>query len=589
MKVKSKTPAWFEPVFFILILGILVALSFNYHKKNGYFNWKSEIWADRAAYYIFMPATFYYHWDIKQCPPKMDERTGYGFVYDQYHHKIKTPVSCGPAILISPFFVGVHFYTKIAGVPQDWGFAPAYHNMVNVAAVFYLVLGLFFLYRFLGKYFSKLTSFLTVVFLLAGTNLFFYSTVDTLMPHVYSFFLSSAFLLFLKKHLDEPSKYLYFLLSGLALALAVLIQPLSLLLVLLYFMLDILSLDELKARSGAFFQLKHLPVLVLIIIIVYLPQAMYNHYASGQYLVFSPDDSWSNILAPRLPQLWFSTLNGLFLYSPLMLLIIAGMAMMMRRKAANAWIALIFFLLISYLLAAHTCWYSGCSYGQRTFVDFLPLFAIPFTFLTEDVIGKKRKPVMVSIVILLLFFSWYNFRLTRAYEECFFGSTWDWNKYALMLNKAHLLPVKPAYAYTNDYENTAINNGSVITGLVSRSGNNSLLFDREHEFNSYFSEYPAMLGKDSAVRKLKIKFYIFNTSPSPTGALVICDISSKGQRIYYESRPADAPSYSARQWSTVPVNFDIPKTIDPWAELKVYIWNRNKSTFYVDDFEIKTE
>ena len=586
MRAKRILHGWFEPVFFILVLGISLSLTFNFHKQLGFFNWKSEIWADRAGYYIFLPATFYYHWDLKQCPPKMDEKTGFGFVYDYQHGKIRSDYSCGLAFPLAPFFVAVHFITRISGIPQDWGFAPVYHRTVNVAAVVYLILGMFLLFRFLRKYYNSLTSYLTVFFLLAGTNLFYYSISDTLMPHVYNFFLAALYIFFLKKYLDHPARYRYFLIACMALALLVLIQPVSPLLIIIVFMLDVRNRDELKTRLNMLFRYKHLPVLILILLLVYIPQLLYNHYVSGHYIWYSNDDSFANIFSPRLPELWFSTLNGLFLYTPLMILIIAGMIMMVRQKAVNAWISIFLFCILSYIFASRTCWYFGCSFGQRSFIDYLPVFALPFAFLIGSSTSGRKKLRTVFVAFLLLLFSWYNISLSYSCEKCFFGSTWDWNKYAGQLYKAKILPVKPFFAYKNDYENMALCNGGETTTLISRSGNHSLLFNPAHEFNSFFFEYPGNMVRNSVLTKLKVKLYAFKTSTSATDALIVCDISKDGQRLFYEARPLDVPMARTREWYAVPVNFDIPANLDPWSELKVYIWNKAKTTFYIDDLEI---
>lgn len=589
MNNKRNLPAWVEAVFFTMILGLALVLTFSYHSQKGLFNWRSGIWAERAGNYIFVPATLYFHWNLSECPPKMDERTGYGFVYDTKTGKIRTDQSCGLAIPLVPFFIGVHFITRFTGIPQDWGFAPIYHHMVNVAAVFYLLLGLFFLFRFLRKYFSDLVSMLTVFFLFAGTNLFYYSVCDGLMSHVYSFFLASAFLLFLKKYLDEGGKYLYFIVAAVALAMLVLIRPFSLILLLIPFILDIRTTGELKARMKPLFSFSRLPVMLLIIFIGYIPQFVYNHYLSRSYLVFAESGTYSNLLSPKLPALWFSTLNGLFLYTPLMILVIVGMVLMVIRKTVNAYTGIMLFILLSYVFASQNSWYSGCSFGQRLFIDFLPFLAVPFAFLLSSANEGGSKLRMGFVMFILVLFSWYNISMSFVYEGCFFGSSWDWNKFGKQLNSAGLLPSKPRFAYTNDYENSAIGRGAATTALVSRSGSYSLLFDPQHEFNSHFFEYPGNMVKDGKLSKVKVKFFMFKTSASETGALIICDISKDGQRVYYESRPMDVPMARTREWYALPINFDMPATIDPWSELKVYIWNKAGTTYYIDDLSIETE
>lgn len=590
MEMKKILPPWLEPVFFIVVAGLAVFLSFSYHSGKGYFNWKSEIWSDKAGAYIYLPATFYYHWDLKQCPEKMDEKTGSGFRYDTISRKIITKTTYGISLLVSPFFIGVHLITKVFHIPQDWAFAPVYHRMTDMAAVFYLVLGLFFLRRFLAGYFSELPSFLTVFFLFAGTGLFYYSTGSGLMPPVYAFFLSAVYLFFLQKFLAGPPKYIYFLLFSLALSLAVLISPSMLLMLAVMFFLDVSNSSQLKERLALLFRLKYFPVFLLILIIVFIPQLLYWKYSSGSIFSSDPASLWfTNLLSPRLPELWFSPLNGLFVYAPLMFLVVLGMIMMIRKKAVNAWLGPGIFLILSYFLASWWCWYFGCSFGQPLVIGFLPLFGIPLAFLLQETISRRAYLRTAAILVSMLLLSAYTARLSFTFEECFFGSTWDWARFGRMLNTSKILPFRPAYSYSNDFENAAMNNGAATTRLVARSGDYSLLFDREHEYNVYFFEYLNNLKQAGQLTKLKVTYQVFKTGSAPTGAMIICEIRNNGITLAYLSRPLDVPMATTRKWYAVPVNFDIPQNLDPWAELKLYIWNRDKTTFYVDDLQINSE
>ncbi|MCX6284404.1 MAG: hypothetical protein NTW31_09240 [Bacteroidetes bacterium] len=611
--MKKQLPGWLEPVFFIVLFSLALNLSLSFHSGKGYFNWKSEIWSDRAGYYIYLPATFYYHWDLKQVPAKMDEKTGYGFRYDTLNHKILTDNTYGISLLLSPFFIGVHFITKVFHIPQDWAFAPIYHQMANVASVFYLVLGLILLRRFLCSYVSEQASFLTVFLLFAGTGLFYYSIAASLMPPVYSFFLSAVFLFFLKKFLNDPGKfrsppgrnlreglsanvnadpgkYSYFLLFSLALSLEVLITPAAALMLFAVFFLDVSNLQQLKERVNKLLKPRYSLVFLLIFILVFCPQMAYWKYSKGNFISSRPDALWfTNLLTPRLPEVWFSTLNGLFIYAPLMFFIIAGMVVMIRKKAGNSWLGLGVFVLLSYLLASWWCWYSGCAYSQPLFIGFLPLFALPLAFLLQQVFNRKRHPQTIMLISLMLVCTAYTSRLSYTYEECFFGSTWDWAQFGRMLNTAKILTVKPGFSYYNDFENGAIANGATTTRLLARSGDYSLLFDRDHEYNMYYFEYLDNLKMAGKITKLQVRYQVFKTGTSATGAVIVCDIKKDGKQLYYESRPLDVPMSATRQWYAVPANFDIPANLDPWSEVRVYIWNRARTTFYVDDLEINTE
>ena len=134
-----------------------------------------------------------------------------------------------------------------------------------------------------------------------------------------------------------------------------------------------------------------------------------------------------------------------------------------------------------------------------------------------------------------------------------------------------------------------MNNGAARTRLVSNSGDYSLVFDRDHEFNTYYFEYLQNLKQTGGLSKLKVTCKVFKTNSSATGALVICEIQKEGAMLVYLSRPLDVPMSATRKWYAVPVNFDIPANLDPWSELKLYIWNKDKTTFYMDDMEINTE
>ncbi|MBN1199017.1 MAG: hypothetical protein JXA23_06675, partial [Bacteroidales bacterium] len=62
-------------VFFIGILLISLFLSFQIHRDREFFTWKSELWADRAGYYIYLPAVFLYRFDVTKAPEKIWEKT----------------------------------------------------------------------------------------------------------------------------------------------------------------------------------------------------------------------------------------------------------------------------------------------------------------------------------------------------------------------------------------------------------------------------------------------------------------------------------------------------------------------------------
>jgi hypothetical protein len=270
----------------------------------------------------------------------------------------------------------------------------------------------------------------------------------------------------------------------------------------------------------------------------------------------------------------------------MMFLIVAGIVSMFISKESRAWMYAGLFILVTYLYASWWKWYFGCSYGQRYFVDLFPFLILPFGFLAEKALSKAGKARFIIIVTLVLLFSYYNIRMAFAYEGCFFGSTWDWNRYEARLNKAGILPVTPAFRYFNDFENDAYTPGTTTTNTVARSGDRSAALDSQHAFALGFADYPGNILPGKRLAKIISGLWVFKTSGKPTGAVLICEISKDGNMISREEKSLDVPMSAVRKWYFVPLNFDISDKTDAWALLKVYIWNKAGTSFYVDDVSL---
>ncbi|MFC2101865.1 hypothetical protein ACFLS7_02625, partial [Bacteroidota bacterium] len=265
--------------FLILFLGSLF-LSYQIHGERDIFSWKSEIWADRAGYYIYLPATFLYGFDVTKAPDKIWEKTGDGFWIDFQKGKFRTKYPCGEAIMLTPFFLATHWISLAFDIPEDGGFSPLYHRMIDVAAVIYMILGLFLLKRVLQRYFSPIVQYLTLFFLFIGTNLYYYSVSDGAMSHVYSFFLFSLFLFSLVRFLDTR-KYGFYLLMVIAGSLAVVTRPTNILIFSPFFLWDLNSLRSVTERIKWFFKPAYLITFVGVLFLAVLPQLLYWKYLHG--------------------------------------------------------------------------------------------------------------------------------------------------------------------------------------------------------------------------------------------------------------------------------------------------------------------
>jgi hypothetical protein len=563
------------------------------HKGRERFDWLSEMWADKSGYYIYLPATFMYQWDYEKIPKDLDAKNGWGFVIDHNNQKIYTHFYYGESILLSPFFFATRAACKIMGRDEEAGFAYPFHRIFNFAAVFYFMLGVWFLNKFLRRYFSRNLSWFVILITFFGTNLMFYTLEDTLMSHVYSFSIGSVFLYFAAKFIDDRSDYFSFLRMAFPFALMVVIRPTNGIIALAYLFLDLKSGADLWRRILDILHPKRLLPAVLMLAVLAFPQLLYWKYLTGKFSV--PDyggAGFGNWQEPRFAQVWFSTVNGLFTWSPVLLFFVVGMIYMLVKKIPNGIFVLAIFLITSYIAAAWKNWYWGCAFGHRSFVEYYCLFTLPFGFLMQDVFRQKKKFLNVVVLILVAYTTYFSFMLTttvmrRINGKCFFGSTWDFGEYSRVLNNAGVLwPVQKSNTYTLDYENEEQGRSPQITDRLAHSGLYSLRADASTEF---IGKYSAMIWDfgNRYPSDLRVKVMINKPAALPTHAMIVCCIDKDGKNDYWKGVRLDEMNLPAGSWSEASADFSIPPGIPGDHTLRIYIWNPGKTVFYIDDWNIR--
>lgn len=416
-------------LFFFLLTGLCLFLTINKHSKTGYFNYHSEIWADKAGYYVYLPATFYYNFSPDAFPKEIDKQTGDGFQLDYKNEKVITKYTCGVAIMQAPFFGLAHLFSTATSMKTD-GFSPIYHKAINIAAVFYLMLGLYYLHRFLMMHFRRKIATWTVLILFLATNLFWYAVVDTGMSHVYSFALFCLFL-----YLVNATQYLknssnkQTIALGIIIGLILLIRPTNLLFLSSFLFLDIENINTVSSRLKRIFRFKTLLILVLCIVLIMLPQFIYWNMTFNSFVSYSYENEGFHWLNPQTLKTWFSPNNGLFLYTPFYLFILFGMVKMIKEKAINGVYLLLIFLGISYIFSAWWDWTFGCSFGSRSYVEYLAIFSIPVAFVLSNLAMTTRiyKVLIISSIVVFIL---YNLKMIYSFDHCFHGSrNWDWEAF----------------------------------------------------------------------------------------------------------------------------------------------------------------
>ncbi len=579
---------YFELLFFLVLFISSLSYSLISRRGQGYYNWKSDIWSDKAGYYIYLPALLYYHFDVNRFPPKIEEKTGYGFTLDTIAGKLNTKYNCGVAILISPFFLTADLASRIFHLPREGGLAPLYQKMIDVAAIFYLVIGLWLLKRFLQYYMKEMPAYFTLALLYLGTNILYYVTTEPLMSHIFSFFLFCLFLFSFKKFLEEERRFRWFLLASVAFAMIVLVRTSNIVILPIVLFWDVTTSKAFVQRVRHLLRPSHIVTFLLVLFIVFLPQLLYWHYLTGNYFHYSyGKEGFTNWQHPYILEVWFSTLNGLFTYNPLVLACIGGVAFMIFRRMANGILLLVVFLFITYMSASWYCWYFGCSFGQRSFTEYFAFLSLPFGLMIDAAFrlrGFIRKSLLISVCVIL---AGWNLIVFSGFERCFFGSTWDWNAYVTMVAKSGLFKkYRFVRQFTNDVENTSLNYPYFVSDSISRSGNKSIILNTDT--NKYCVKSLRLwdIGLQGP-GKVELSMWIRKINSRPFKIHLACTVVKDDTITVWKSAETRILDAKADRWFRVSKTFMLPEKFPADNYLNVYISNHDSVFCFMDDVKIQ--
>ncbi len=590
MKITLSRKSVSELLFFTALFAACLILAFRLSFKDGKPRGAGVFASDKSIYYAYLPATFIYGWDARKFPNRCD--TIYkGFVLDEKSGKVINKMTCGVAILWTPFFLATHAAVKILHLRPD-GFSSPYQEMAVVPPVFFLVLGLFFLKRFLEACFPRGMVCLSLLLLLAGTNLYYYGLAEGLMSHVHSFFLFALYLFLLRKFIGSGKQsYPLFVAIAVVVSMAVLVRPTNIIILGWFFLLDAKGGEEIWARITAFFRPQFLFTFLSVAFLVFLPQFIYWKYVSGSFLHYSYGGEgffyWRN---PVILPLLFSPFNGLFLYNPLLLFFAAGTAWMIIRRKPNGLLLLFTFALVTYISGSWHMWFFGGSYGSRPFVEYYALFTIGFCHILNETARLRNLFARLLVMVLMVIFSYYNLRLIY-HPTWYTGSVWDWDSYKTRLDQAGILHFsKETYTWINDCENISFEPAVVKSNLACRSQNLSAMVDSRYEYCGIYN-HPMTGILDHNVNRITATLWINPVARPLLNTVLVASVEDGSHHPWFYKRiPLNQPGSKAGGWSEVTMSFPVPLWLnEPGSRVSFYIWNLDRRTFFMDDIRIKFE
>lgn len=418
----------------ILIIFLYILLINNYLG-----NADKTINADGEGYYEYLPSLFIHH-DIlrKNSTAEQDtmlyERISKNAFYVNYKSYRVNKYPCGTAVLEAPFFLYTYLTTPMAGNDND-GYQLAFQKTVFHAAIFYLFLSLIFLAAILRQYqIRRWIIIITQLLFVFSTGVLYYANDNAGFSHIFSMFAITAFVYFSKAFFMSGHRY-NFLFASLFLGFVVILrQPNGLIIFVIPFLAG--SFAELKAGLSIFKDFRIVVLSLLIFLAVFSIQSLFWYAQTGDYLVYSYQGEGFNFLKPEIFNVLFSYRKGLFIYTPILFISLFGLVYLAYKKQYYLVITwLLFFSVLTYLLSSWHCWFYGCSFGQRPFIDYYVVFFILLAIFLNGVNHIFR------ILIILISLVTIPINIIQTYQYKSFIMGWismDKEKYwDIFLETAH--------------------------------------------------------------------------------------------------------------------------------------------------------
>lgn len=387
----------------VLLTFFLVAfVRLSYHSDNNLNGVNATSW-DAFGYYLYLPATFIYR-DVDKLKwvTEIDEKyhvTG-GYYYQAVPLENGNYVCKylgGVALMELPFFALGHVAARLSDYPQD-GFSAPYQYAIIWGAVFWFLIGMIVLRKVLLCYYSETVTALTLLLLVAASNLVQYVAVSGSMSHAYIFPLYAFMLYYSMKWSDNP-KLKYALAIGLISGVATISRPTELIMLFIPFFWLGTKHGSFKDKWSVLLQNKQHVLLVGIgFFVAILPQLIYWKYVTGSW-IYDVGSKW-NFHNP-----WWRVLfgfeKGWFIYTPVTILFVTGLFFIKSKPFRLAVIT--FCILNIWIIISWHEWRYGASYSTRALTQSYPVFALALAAFTERCLKSKLKLVMLVTASYLIF------------------------------------------------------------------------------------------------------------------------------------------------------------------------------------------
>jgi hypothetical protein len=319
----------------------------------------------------------------------------------------------GPAILWAPFLITAQLVVKASHifgsrVSAD-GFSAPYRIAMALGTALYGFLAVWFSFLLARKYCGERWAFFGALGIWFASSLPVYMYFNPSWAHAHSAFVVALFLWYWDRTRAARSPTQWLILGAIA-GLMMDVYYVSAVLLIVPLMESLMEYwNRLNAgeieRAGKL--LISNVIFVLGILVVFAPTLITKKIIYGSYFYLGYTERWF-WKSPALLKVCFSAEHGLFSWTPILILSVAGLFLLRRYDRELSFFLIGGFLFYFYAIGCYENWAGISSFGNRFFVSLTPLFVLGLASFLGWIASKWRERQTTTFAwgITALFILW---------------------------------------------------------------------------------------------------------------------------------------------------------------------------------------
>ena len=302
----------------------------------------------------------------------------------------------GPAILWAPFLITAHLVVKASyifgsRVSAD-GFSSPYRIAMALGTALYGFLAVWFSFLLARKYCGERWAFFGALGIWFASSLPVYMYFNPSWAHAHSAFVVALFLWYWDRTRAARSPTQWLILGAIA-GLMMDVYYVSAVLLIVPLMESLMEYwNRLNAgeieRAGKL--LISNVIFALGILVVFAPTLITKKLIYGSYFNLGYTERWF-WKSPALLKVCFSAEHGLFSWTPILLLSVAGLFLLRRYDRDLSFFFAGGFLVYLYTVGCYQDWSGISSFGNRFFVSLTPLFVLGLSSFFDRIASRLRE------------------------------------------------------------------------------------------------------------------------------------------------------------------------------------------------------